>query len=206
MRKLRWMVWCWMVSALVLTGITTPLNAQQENAPPPKQRSVELALSDEVMQLRYLSDASVLSKRDSDLSYGLMLTEERDIVGSAKLLIDLDVTLLPRLSMQFGPQAYFALLADENDETFALAFGVEARYDLVRGAGIAIVGNAFYSPDVLTFGTADNITDFEARAEMRLSKNLTGFAGYRWFEMAQSERDDRKLQNELFAGIRWLLK
>lgn len=204
MRKLRWKVWCWTVGALVLTGYI-PVKAQQADTPP-RGRFVELALSDEVLQFRYLTDASVFRKQDSDVNYGLLLTEERDIVGSATLLVDTDITLFSRLSLQFGPQAYFALLAEENDEAFAMAFGAEVRYALVRRAGIVIVGNAFYAPDVLTFGTADNITDFQARGEMRLNSQLTVLAGYRWFEMKQTDRPDRKLQNELFAGIRWQLK
>jgi hypothetical protein len=205
MRKLIWMVWSWTAGALALAAFT-PVQAQQPSATSPAGRSVELAVSDEALQLRYLSDASVVGRRDSDLGYGLLLTEERDVVASATLLLDTEVRLIPRLSIQFGPQAYVALLSEENEDAFALAFGVQARYDLVRSGGIAIVGNAFYSPDVLTFGTADNITDFEARAEMRLNQQLMGFVGYRWFEMDQLNREDRKLQNELFAGIRWQLR
>ncbi len=65
---------------------------------------------------------------------------------------------------------------------------------------------AYWSPDVLTFGEADNLTDFMARAEMRLADRVTGFVGYRWFTLDQLDREDRDLQNELFAGINWQLR
>ncbi|HET9396915.1 MAG TPA: hypothetical protein VFO36_12785, partial [Nitrospiraceae bacterium] len=122
MRKLIWMVWSWTAGALVLTAYT-PVQAQQPAATSPAGRSVELAVSDEALQLRYLSDANVIGKEDSDLNYGLLLTEERDVVASATLLLDKDVRLMPRLSIQFGPQAYIALLSEENEDVFALAFG-----------------------------------------------------------------------------------
>jgi hypothetical protein len=45
-----------------------------------------------------------------------------------------------------------------------------------------------------------------ARAEMRLSDRLVGLAGYRWFELDVLMREERKLQNEIFAGVRWRLR
>src|SRR5690606_8286401 len=101
---------------------------------------------------------------------------------------------------------YAALLSDENNDVFALALGVTARLDLVRSRGLAIVGSAFVSPDVLTFGSADNLTDFMARAEIELTDRLIGFAGYRWFELDLLMRQELRLQNELFAGVRWELR
>jgi hypothetical protein len=63
-----------------------------------------------------------------------------------------------------------------------------------------------YSPDITTFGSADNLTDLEARIEARLGKRLIGFAGHRWFRMDLLMREERDLQNEIFAGARWQLK
>ncbi len=59
---------------------------------------------------------------------------------------------------------------------------------------------------MLTFGSADNLQDYMARAEIRLNSSLLGFVGYRWFELDLLERQERKLQNELFAGVRWQLR
>jgi hypothetical protein len=148
---------------------------------------------------------SDLGGDDSQMLYSVFLSEERDVVGSAALLINSDLTLGP-FDVRFGPQAYAALLNEENQDVFALAFGAEARFNLLRSRAIAIIGSAFYSPDVLTFGQADNLRDFGARAEMRLTPRLLGLAGYRWFDLDLVEREERHLQNEIFAGVRWQLR
>lgn len=168
------------------------------------QRSLELALSEETLQLRY-DTTTDLGGPDSRMFYTLFLSEDRDLVGSAALLLDSDLKLGP-VEFRFGPQAYAALLDEENEDVFAVAIGAELRYDIVESRGFAVVGSAFYSPDILTFGTADNLTDFMARAEIRLNDKLLGFAGYRWFELDLVDEQERKLQNELFAGVRWQLR
>jgi hypothetical protein len=192
--------------AIVLSAAFAQLIAFSSHAQSSREegRSLELALSNETAQVRYDTPADT-GGRDSRMFYGLFLSEERDVVGSAALLLDSDLKIGP-FDVRFGPQAYAALLDDENEDVFALALGLEARLNLVPSRSIAIVGSAWYSPDVVTFGSADNLTDFMARAEMRLNERLLGFAGYRWFELDLLERQERRLQNEIFAGVRWQLR
>src|SRR5688572_5121940 len=195
-----------MISRILLAALfsciaTTLAQAQSD---PDKQRSLELSLSEEAGQLRY-DTPSDLGGTDSRMFYTLFLSEDRDVVGSAALLLNSDLQW-GALTVRFGPQAYAALLDEENEDVFALALGVEARFDVVKSRGIAIVGSAFYSPDILTFGSADNLTDFMARGEIRINENLIGLAGYRWFELDLLNREERELQNEIFVGVRWMLR
>jgi hypothetical protein len=179
------------------------LHAQQ--ASEDLTRAVELSLSDEAGELRYRSPTSIAGQENTEVSYALFLSEDRDLVGSAALLFDTDLDFGP-LQFRLGPQAYAALLDEENEDVFALAIGASVRFDIIKSRGIAVVGSANWSPDILTFGSADNLTDFMARAEMRLSDRVTGFAGYRWFRLDLTMRERNTLQNELFAGIRWQLQ
>lgn len=180
------------------------LHAQQQtpNAP---ARAVELSLSNEAAEVRYRAPTSYGGRPDTEASYALFLSEDRDIVGSGALLFDTDLDL-GALQVRLGPQAYAALLNEENEDVFALAIGGTVRYDLIKSRGVAVVGSANWSPDILTFGSADNIVDFMARAEMRLSDRIVGFAGYRWFRLDLTNADRKTLQNEFFAGIHWELQ
>ena len=168
-------------------------------------RAVELSLSDEAGELRYRGPTSIGGQTNTESSYALFLSEDRDIVGSAAILFDTDLDFGP-LQLRLGPQAYAALLDEENEDVFALAISASVRFDVIRSRGIALVGSANWSPDILTFGSADNLTDFMARAEMRLSDRVVGFAGYRWFRLDLTERERKTLQNEIFAGVHWELR
>ena len=105
------------------------------------------------------------------------------------------------LSILIGPQAYAALLEDENSDVMSLALGTELRLLLNRRLGLAVSGQAFYGPDILTFGSADSLTDLSARVEMNVAPRLTAFGGMRWFEFDLAEGGGKRtLQEELFVG------
>lgn len=175
--------------------------AQQETGP--QLPAAELAVSDETLQVRYLARGERINVEQGQLHAGIFLSEERDFVGTIGLLVPGNLDF-GRLHILFGPQAYAALLEDENSDVMALSIGLEARYDLDRTRGLAIAGHAYIAPDILTFGAADRVTDLGARAELRVTSNIVGFAGMRWFEMDLTEgRGERTLQEELIAGVRW---
>jgi len=185
---------------MIVTACTAGL-VRAQNAKP----ALEVALSDETAQARYIDPQRIGGSNDGELAYSLFLSEERDVVGSAAALVGTRLRA-GAFDVRIGPQAYAALLSEENQDAFALAVGLDARLNLSSNRALAIVGSAFWSPDVLTFGAADNLTDFMARAEIQLTDRLLGFAGYRWFELDLLDREDRELQNELFAGVRWELR
>ena len=81
----------------------------------------------------------------------------------------------------------------------SLALGTEMRLLLNRRLGLAVSGQAFYGPDILTFGSADSLTDLSARVEMNVAPRLTAFGGMRWFEFDLAG-GKRTLQEELFVG------
>lgn len=180
------------------------LHAQQQTRDEPR-RAVELSLSDEAGEVRYRAPTSIGGRPDTEVQYAMFLSEDRDVVGSAALLFDTDLDFGP-LQVRLGPQGYGALLNEENEDVFAVAIGGTIRYDVIKSRGVAVVGSANWSPDILTFGSADNLTDFMARAEMRLSDRVIGFAGYRWFRLDLTNADRKTLQNEFFAGIHWELQ
>lgn len=157
----------------------------------------------DALQLRYLTSAPVLADIKSDLDYGLLLSDERDLVGSAAWLFDTHLNLVPGLRLNIGPEAYLAKLANQNTGAFAVAVAGEARYELIRRLGISAFGSAAYAPHVLMFGTPTNVTDFTAGAQVRFAPRLYAQAGYRWFTFKFPGAPDDRIQNGVFVGLRW---
>lgn len=184
--------------ALILSA--PAIQAQEEEATVPRG---ELALSNDTLQIEYVGSGGRMAGGNSQITGAFFLSEDRDIVLSAGMLFPADVDLGP-LSAAFGPRAYAALLDEENNDVLSLSVGAQLRFDIPRIDGLAIVGHAFYAPDILTFGSADNITDLSARAEMQLAERLIGFAGMRWFEFDLIEGGgEQTLQEEVFVGAGW---
>jgi hypothetical protein len=169
------------------------------------QSAVEAVVGNQVLQARYYG-RSPFSGIGSNLDYGVLLTEDREFVGSTALMFDTDIVPLSGFRLQVGPELSLAWLdAGKKTDVFAASFGASARYELLPRWGLTALGSAFYSPGVLTFGNAHNVYDFTAGAEARLAGRLYILGGYRWFKFTLVDQPDEKVANELFAGIRWQL-
>ena len=168
-------------------------------------RAIELSLSNKAGEARYRAPTSVGGQANTEVNYSIFTSEDRDLVTSAALFFDTDLDFGP-VAFRIGPQAYIGLLNVENEDVFAVAIGATVRLDIIPSRGFALYGVANWSPDVLTFGSANNLTDMMARAEIRLSDRVLGFAGYRWFRLDLNVGDRDTLQNEVFAGLSWRMK
>jgi hypothetical protein len=178
-------------------------NALAQQADDERQARAEVALSNDTLQLRYLGSGKPAGVEGSRIAGTFFLSEERDIVLSGAVLFPADIDVgIGALSILIGPQAYAALLEDENSDVMSIALGTELRLLLNRELGLAVSGQAFYGPDILTFGSADSLTDLSARVEVSVAPRLTAFGGMRWFEFDLAEGGgERTLQEELFVGV-----
>lgn len=165
----------------------------------PQPAALELALSNDTLQIRYTGEGETVGADSARLNGAFFLSEDRDIVLSAGLLFQSGLDL-GRLQILIGPQIYAALLDEENSDVMSVTLGAEIRLGLTRQ--FAVSGQAFYGPDILTFGSADNLTDLSARLEFEAADRIEVFAGMRWFEFDLTEGEGEKtLMEEVFVGV-----
>jgi hypothetical protein len=181
------------------------LHAEAQQDDSARRSTAEIQLSNDTLQLRYVGSGDTVGVGGSRLQGAFFLSEERDIVLSAGLLFPANFDI-DRLTLSFGPQLYAALLEEENNDVMAISVGADVRYLLIRSMGLAIAGQAFYAPDILTFGSADKLTDLSARVELNVAPRMLVFGGMRWFEFDLTEGGgERTLQEEIFVGFGYRL-
>lgn len=186
-------------SAAGLLLLASVAEAQRDD--PLAGSSAEVALSNDTLQLQYQTSGSMVGVEEGRFTGAFFLSEDRDIVFSAGLGFPVDVGL-GRLTVLVGPQVYAALLDEENNDVLSMSVGAQLRFLLNRDMGLALAGHAYYAPDILTFGSADNLTDLSARVELGLGSQVTAFGGMRWFEFDLAEGGgEQTLQEEVFVGI-----
>jgi hypothetical protein len=186
------------VFGLMLFLLATVSEAQQADVTRP---SAEIALSDDTLQLKYIATGTTVGvDRNSRFTGAFFLSEDRDIVLDGGLLFPAELGI-DRLSVHVGPRVYVALLDEENGDVLAATVGAEVRFLLNRSLGLAVAGHAFYGPDILTFGSADNLTDLGARVEVGMADQVIAFAGMRWFEFDLTDGGAQTLMEEVFVGF-----
>lgn len=164
-------------------------------------QAVEAYLSEDAMQVLYGRDMDVGELGRNEVRIGVFLNEERDLIGIADMLFDVgEPRRRPYWSLQLGPRAYGALMAVEDQDVFSIGLGGRLSYSLGRNRASSIALTAFYAPDIVTFGNADNIKDISVSLETRLSESTNLFIGYRVFEFDLLV--DREVDDNMHVGIR----
>ena len=189
------------LALLACLAVPQELPAQENRSRP----AGEISVAEESIQLLYINPRTQAEGDipPGELGYGLFLNEARDFVASANYYVEANrLRMLNRLSILVGPVAYAALLSEDNGDVFALALGAEARFLLLRNPQLTLVGRAVYAPDILTFGSADNLWDVVGRAEIPITNRITGFAGFRLFEIDLLE-GKRELEESMHLGLRY---
>jgi hypothetical protein len=71
------------------------------------------------------------------------------------------------------------------------------------GPPMYIAGDFFYAPDILTFGDADRVIDFNVRYELQFLQNTTGFVGYHLLNFDRENGGDDDIVDSLNVGLRF---
>ena len=202
----------WLACVAVAIGgmLTAPANAQPPQGaqtPANDGHTIEAYVSEDALQVLYSRDLVIDDVGRTDIYGGVFFNEERDLIAIAGALSSIgepdfdNPNVNRRLRLRVGPRMYGAFLGEDQD-IFGIALGGEASYGFGADRSSAIVLSAFYAPDILTFGTADNISDVSLRFETRLRANTTMFVGYRNFEIDVNLPEDREVDDSVHIGFR----
>lgn len=194
----------WLPAALLVAA--GPALAQQD-ADDGRRRvtttdhAVEFYVSDDALQALYVRSLDLGEIGPTEVRGGFFYNEDRDLIGMADLLMDVgDEVDVRAFQLRVGTRVYGAFLAPENEDVFGIGLGGEAEYFFNRARSVSVKLGLFYSPDIMTFGHADNIQDVSLRLMTRLRDGTDIFVGLRSFEIDLPI--DREVDDNLHVGFR----
>lgn len=188
------------VAAATLLPMVAAAQAPTDAGPGATQ-TIEAYLSEDALQVFYGREMEVGDFGRNEVRAGVFFNEDRDLIGMADMLFNIGTPeRRPYWSLEAGPRAYGALLTVESQDVFAIGLGGRLSYYIGRSRNSWVSLTAFYAPDIVTFGNADNIKDVAISAETRLSDTTSVFVGYRNFELDLEV--DREVDDNVHIGIR----
>ncbi len=147
--------------------------------------TLDIGLSNSTAQFKYGVPSSLAGK--SEVYAELMFNDVNSIIGGAGLLVANDEMKVPGLTIGIGAKAVAATLKNlpVRKNASAVALGLQVRYELPAERRVAFAGEAYYAPQIITFGDADRYQQLGARAEFSISPQMQVYAGYRkvWFTL-----------------------
>jgi hypothetical protein len=164
--------------------------------------ALEVYLSDDALQALYVRTLDNVGQLgQADVRGGFFYNEDRDLILTGDMMTRLgDLDAPGRFEVRAGVRAYGAFLAIENEDVFGLGLGGEVEYFFSRDRRTSVSLSVFYSPDIVTFGHADDIKDATLRLTTELREGTDLFVGFRSFEIDLPV--DREVDDNLHVGFR----
>jgi hypothetical protein len=164
-------------------------------------RSIEAYVSDDSFQAQYVQELRIEGFGPVEARGGVFYNESRDLIAVVDGLLDIgDQADRRRIEVAVGTRLYGAFLNAENEDTFAVGFGGEAAFYFTRDQRTSVQLIAFYAPDILTFGIANNVQDVALRLQTRIRDATDIFVGYRSLEI-QTTLGDREVDDNVHIGF-----
>lgn len=196
------------VLAILLAAMAPAAAQQSDGGQNPDQRvttidhAVELYISDDALQAQYVRLLDLGEIGPTEVRAGFFYNEDRDLIGMGDLLAFVgDDVGVRDLELRVGTRIYGAFLAPEDQDVFGIGIGGEAQYFFNDARTASVTLAAFYSPDIVTFGVADNVTDASLRFMTRLRNGTDVFIGFRMFEIDMAP-EDREVDDNMHVGFR----
>jgi hypothetical protein len=170
--------------------------------------SIEAYVSGKTIDLQYYRELGIEGVGPVQASVGFLYNEERDLVGIFDALVYLgDEARQREIEVSVGTRVFAAFLNQENEDTLGVGFGGQAEWFFNQKRRSSLRLSAFYAPDILTFGIANNIRDYGLDLQTRLGATRPTFAfvGFRHLEVdtvKEAVSGNRNLDNELHIGFR----
>jgi len=182
--------------ALALVGISVSAHADE----------AELYIADEAIQGRYATGADLIGLSSGNLAAEIFTNQEDDLLGTLGLEFSGMPAGMSSWVFTAGPKLYVATLDFVDDGFATVAIGGKASYAIstqLTGIPTYVTGQYYYAPEILSFGDAEDMSDFIVRLEAEFVPNLTGFFGYRLLQADLEDSGDYELDDDIHLGLRF---
>ena len=177
--------------------------AAQASSAPTDPSTIQFYASDKALEVQYQKPGELFSLGNSSSSVGFLLNEERDNAFIGTVMFEAEPALLRAINFEFGVKALAGFIANENNDIFGIGLNLAASYDLaIEAFPIHLSAEVGYAPDILSFGQADRIIDWNVRAGTDITKKLHAFVGFRFLQFDTRPGDD-EIDDRVHIGVSW---
>lgn len=175
----------------------------KESSAPTDPSTIQFYASDKALEVQYQKPGELFNLGNSSSSVGFLLNEERDNAFIGTIMFEAEPALLRAINFEFGVRSIIGFIANENNDIFGIGLNLAASYDLpVEQFPIHLSAEVGYAPDILSFGQADRIIDWNVRVGTDITKKLHAFVGFRFLQFDTRPGDD-ELDDRVHIGVSW---
>lgn len=163
--------------------------------------TIDFNLRDNSVQLQYIAPMGRDTLGSSELHAGYLYNSNYDQFGDFGLLVK--GALGGRASENTAGVGLKGVAASVSGNTaLALALGGQIRYSPPSTTHLGIVGQAYFSPNIVTYSDAERFVEASVRVEYELIPQSFAYLGYRNISFSLKSKADVVLDSGFYAGIK----
>jgi hypothetical protein len=163
--------------------------------------TIDFNLRDNSVQLQYIAPMGRDTLGSSEVHAGFLYTSDQDRYGDIGLLVQGEVgDGGSGVIAGVGLKGIVARV-DVND-VGAIALGGQVRFGVPSVSRLSIIGQLYFSPNIVTYRDAERVIEAGARVEYELIPQASAYLGYRRIAFNLISKSDIVLDTGFHAGVR----
>ncbi len=168
--------------------------------------SVDINLRDTSAQFQYISSLGRDPLGNTKFHAGVLYVNHNNMLGDFGLVVQDELgDNAPGYSVGVGIKGIVAKVNGNgpvNNSASALALGGLVRYSPPSAQRLGIVGEIYWSPNIVTFGDANRYIETNARVEYEVIPQAVAYVGYRRISFGINTGPNETLDQGFNVGVR----
>ncbi|MDH4274445.1 MAG: YfaZ family protein [Gammaproteobacteria bacterium] len=166
-------------------------------------QSAQVALSNDSAHFRYGMLVGGQSFGRSEVAVGAFFNKDDNVLGDFGLfIVDEAGSKVPGLEAGVGGKLVTARSKTPDRNFFVGALGLSLRYAIPGVTRLAIGGDAFYAPSIVSGLDADNYIEYSGRVEYEILPQAGIFVGYRYMGGDDTHKVRIDINKSVHLGLR----
>lgn len=188
--------------ALIITAVLIPFQNVLAGA-------IDFRVAKNMAELSFLTQAASFGYGGADIGFGALVNEYNDVLANAAILVSgSSAGDVKALHFGVGAKAYAGMLEGPDEAPLdvdggAIAIGARMRYVFPGGMPLAVLGEAFYAPEVTSISDFDELLEYRFALELEVTPSARAYVGYRKLEVTFANNIDYEVDDEAHIGVRF---
>ena len=191
--------------ALIITTLLIPFNNVSAGA-------IDFRVGADMAELTFLTQTASFGYGGADIGFGALINEHNDVIANASILVSGSSTgSVKGLHFGVGAKLYAGDINGPDNSTVdiqggAVAIGGQIRYVFPGSTPFALLGEAFFAPEVTSISEFDRLLEYRVAVELEVTPSARAYIGYRMLEVdfSSSGRNvDYEVDDSANIGVRF---
>jgi hypothetical protein len=171
--------------------------------------AIDFRVGKDVAEATFLTQSASFGYGGADIGFGALINEHNDFIASASILVSgSSAGDVKGLHFGVGAKAYAGSIDGPDNSAIdadggAIAIGGRIRYVFPGSAPLAILGEAFYAPEVTSISDFDGLFEYRVALELEVTPSARAYIGYKQLEVEIDRNIDYDVDDEAHIGVRF---